>query len=138
MAMKRRGRKRKSVSGYFRTLISENPQWLDGAGTNKLILARFQADHPSKKINNKIKSNLANVKSVLRKVKRKRGGARVSPHLFEARATPGFAGSRSLAGLEEYIDECLTLAKNLDREGLAHVIRLLRNARNEVVWKIGR
>ena len=135
---KRRRRRKGSISGYFKSVIDENPQWLDGVGTNKLILARFQADHPSKPITGKIKANLANVKSVLRKDKRKRGGVRASPHLFAARSTPGFAGSRSLPGLEEYIDECLTLAKNLDREGLAHVIRLLRNARNEVVWKMGR
>ncbi len=138
MLRKRRRRRKESVSGYFKRIIGENPQWLDGEGTNKLILERFHIDHPSKPVTGKIKSNLANVKSVLRKVKRKGGGPRVSPHLYEARATPGFAGSRSLAGLEEYIDECLTLAKNLDRAGLAHVIRLLRNARNEVVWKMGR
>jgi hypothetical protein len=135
---KRRGRKRKSLSGYFKTVIQENPQWLDGVGTNKLILARFQADHPNKPITGKIRANLANVKSVLRRDKRKRGGVRVSPHLFAARSTPGFAGSKSLAGLEEYIDECLTLAKNIDRDGLANVIRLLRDARNHVVWKMGR
>ena len=135
---KRRGRKRKSLSGYFKTVIDENPQWLDGVGTNKLILARFHADHPNKPITGKIRANLANVKSVLRRDKRKRGGVRVSPHLFAARSTPGFAGSKSLAGLEEYIDECLTLAKNIDRDGLANVIRLLRDARNHVVWKMGR
>jgi hypothetical protein len=39
--------------------------------------------------------------------------------------------------LEEHIDDCLTVAKLLDREGLGHVIRLLRQARNEVVWKLG-
>jgi hypothetical protein len=31
----------------------------------------------------------------------------------------------------------LTAAKVLDRQGLAHVIPLLRQARDEVVWKIG-
>lgn len=138
MAVKRRGRKRKSISGYFRQVITDNPQWLDGAGTNELILAQFQQDHPRKKVNNKIKSNLANVKSVLRKLKRKKGGLRAAPHLLAARSTPGFAASRSLPGLEEYIDECLMLAKSIDREGLAHVIRLLRDARNEVVYKTGR
>jgi hypothetical protein len=138
MAKKRRGRRRKSLSGYFKQVINENPSWLDGSGTNALILQRFQADHPNKSITNKIKANLANVKSVLRKGKRRRGGVRVSPHLVAARMTPGFAATRSLAGLEEYIDECLTLAKNLDRVGLDHVIRLLRNARNHVVWKMGR
>ena len=66
MAKKRRGRRRKSLSGYFKQVINENPSWLDGSGTNALILQRFQADHPKKSITNKIKANLANVKSVLR------------------------------------------------------------------------
>jgi hypothetical protein len=35
------------------------------------------------------------------------------------------------------IDDCLTAAKKMDREGLDDVIRLLRNARNGVVWKLG-
>jgi hypothetical protein len=39
--------------------------------------------------------------------------------------------------LEEQIDECLTLGKRLDREGLRGVLVLLRRARNEVVWKLG-
>jgi hypothetical protein len=37
--------------------------------------------------------------------------------------------ARSLEPLEEQIDDCLNLAKHLDREGLAHVIQLLRRAR---------
>jgi hypothetical protein len=44
---------------------------------------------------------------------------------------------RGLPALEEQIDECLTLARGLDREGLADVIAILRRARNEVVWKMG-
>ena len=39
--------------------------------------------------------------------------------------------------LEEKVDDCLTLARIHDREGLDEVIRLLRRARNQVVWKIG-
>jgi hypothetical protein len=39
--------------------------------------------------------------------------------------------------LEEQIDDCLILAKHLDREGLDSVIKLLRRARNEVDWKVG-
>ena len=39
--------------------------------------------------------------------------------------------------LEYQIDECLVLAKVLDREGLESVISHLRTARNEVVWKMG-
>jgi DNA-binding MurR/RpiR family transcriptional regulator len=39
--------------------------------------------------------------------------------------------------VEERIDDCLTAARNLDKDGLEEVIRLLRKARNAVVWKIG-
>jgi hypothetical protein len=35
------------------------------------------------------------------------------------------------------IDECLTMAKTLDRSGLEEVIHHLRRARNQVVWKQG-
>jgi hypothetical protein len=47
------------------------------------------------------------------------------------------ASSNGLEALEEHIDDSLTLAKNLDRSGLAEVIILLRKARNKVVWKLG-
>jgi hypothetical protein len=39
--------------------------------------------------------------------------------------------------LEESIDDCPTQAKNLDREELDSIIKLLRRARNEVVGKLG-
>jgi hypothetical protein len=45
--------------------------------------------------------------------------------------------SRNLDSLEEHIDEGLRLAKNIDRAGLDKVIGLLRQARNQVVWKMG-
>ena len=35
------------------------------------------------------------------------------------------------------IDDCLDLARGMDREGLAQVIELLRSARNEVVRQAG-
>jgi hypothetical protein len=50
---------------------------------------------------------------------------------------PAKRSSSRLEHLEEQIDECLTAARSLDREGQEHVIRLLRQARNEVVWKLG-
>ena len=54
----------------------------------------------------------------------------------QANDTPRKA-ARGLERLEEQIDECLTLARTLDREGLSGVIVMLRRARNEVVWKMG-
>jgi len=44
---------------------------------------------------------------------------------------------RGLASLEENIDNCLDQARSLDRDGLEGIIKLLRRARNEVVWKLG-
>ena len=39
--------------------------------------------------------------------------------------------------LEERIDDCLSMAKGMDRAPLEEVIRHLRHARNMVVWKLG-
>ena len=45
--------------------------------------------------------------------------------------------ARGLESLEERIDDCLTLARSLDRDGLEAVIDLLRKARNGVVVQQG-
>jgi hypothetical protein len=39
--------------------------------------------------------------------------------------------------LEEKIDERMMLARETDAEGLDGVVKLLRRARNEVVWRSG-
>jgi hypothetical protein len=124
-------RKRGSVSAYFRTVFEKNPAWLLGK-SNKPVLAQYRADHSlgeNAEVPQRIRNNLANLKSILRKKHRGRSGAR----LVSVKTVPG----SKLEGLEELIDECLTMAKNLDRSGLESVIRKLRSARNEVVWKIG-
>ena len=121
---------------YFRTLFDENPQWLDSK-SNDLILARYRADHglaEDAAVEKAVKNNLANLKSMMRKKARTAEPARA------ANSTTGGGGGRGgsrLEALEEMIDECLTLAKTQDREGLQDVIGLLRRARNEVVWKLG-
>ena len=50
---------------------------------------------------------------------------------------PFVKSTNRLEMLEEQIDDCLTVAKNLDRTGLEEVIHHLRRARNKVVWKLG-
>ena len=47
-------------------------------------------------------------------------------------------GDTQLELLEHQIDECLILAKTMDRDALASIISHLRQARNETVWKIGK
>jgi hypothetical protein len=125
-----------TVSGYFRRIFNENPKLLKGR-SNEELLRRWLADHPGqKRVPDKIKYILANVKSVLRKKGRKKPKAEQPVAVVSEVARPKVA-PRGLEALEEQIDECLSFAKRLDREGLADVIGLLRRARNAVVWKTG-
>jgi hypothetical protein len=55
----------------------------------------------------------------------------------EATTSPIETGPSELEQLEVLIDDCLSQAKLVDREGFADVIDHLRRARNAVVWKIG-
>jgi hypothetical protein len=124
-----------TVSGYFRKVFAENPSWIDSRSNDQLLL-RWLQDHPGEtKVPEKVRQNLSNIKSVLRKQSRKKPKPKKV-----AQANPAETHRkvvRGLGTLEEQIDECLTLAKIMDREGLANVISLLRRARNEVVWKMG-
>jgi hypothetical protein len=129
---KRKG-KRGVLTKYFRDVFDAHPEWLQGK-SNDPILAQYRQDHGmtmGASVDKKIKANLANLKSTLRKESRDvgkaaRGGAAAAPR----------SGGR-LDALEEAIDDCMTLAKNHDRVGLQQVIHLLRRARNLVVWKGG-
>ena len=124
-----------SVGGVFRGIFQDHPQLLK-TKSNDEVLARYRVAlglAPDAEIEKRIKSIMANVKSVMRKKARKRGR--------KVQAAGGApvpkVSLRSLDHLEEMIDDCLTLAKNIDREELAGVIKSLRHARNEVVWKTG-
>ena len=128
-----------SVSGYFRKVFAEDPKLLKSR-SNEELLRRWLADHPGEKeVPNRVKNSLMNVKSILRKRGRRRGNRQEAQRLQAAGVTPTPARriGRGLEELEEHIDECLTVAKIIDRQGLGQVIRLLRQARNEVVWKLG-
>jgi hypothetical protein len=130
------------VSGYFRKVFQENPTWL-GERSNDKLLARWSADHPGQDVSKSVKQNLANLKSILRSKKRKRKAAKQSA---DGNAPTSAAASttiserrpiRALEALEQQIDDCLSQARTLDREGLDGVIMALRRARNAVVWMIG-
>jgi hypothetical protein len=127
-----------TVSGYFRRIFKENPMLLKERSNDEL-LRRWLADHPGyKEVPQTVKNNLANIKSVLRKKRRKGGRLKAEQPVAAVGevARPKLA-PKSLEALEEHIDDCLTTAKLLDKEGLADVIGLLRRARNAVVWKAG-
>jgi hypothetical protein len=141
-----------SVAGYFRAVFQEKPQWLDSR-SNADLLDRWLVDHPGEKeVPNRIKNIMANTKSVMRKeLRKKKPGKKkkirkaIKLAKQPAAATPaiqqtviGYAATHAgFEELEEQIDECLSMAKTLDRDSLADVIHLLRRARNKVVWKLG-
>ncbi len=123
-----------SKSGWFRNVFTENPGWLKGR-SNELVVARWEAEHSGRKFGPSERNACNNIKSILRKQLRKRGRKAA---VESGGAPPAVKISRAnLEMLEERIDECMGLARSLDRDGLAPVWQTLRKARNEVVWKQG-
>jgi hypothetical protein len=129
-----------STAGYFRKVFGEHPEWLAGP-SNTDVFARWLQDHPGHaEVPEKIKQSLFNTKSVLRKESRKKRGRRKKGQPAAATAATAVAPRKRVHGLESLelaIDDCLTRAREMDSEGLAEVIRSLRQARNAVVWKLG-
>src|SRR5213080_199186 len=113
----RRRRGKESVSGYFRTIFEERPELLESKSNDELI-NRWKAYHGTGDVPNSVRSNLANLKSLLRKRQRqgKLLGSKV-PVMSQTQAPS--TGNNGLEALEECIDDGLTMARNLDRSGLA-------------------
>jgi len=135
--------KSEGVAPYFRPIFAANRRLLK-TRSNKELLKLWLADHPGfAEVPTNVKSGLANLKSVLRKSmrsRRKQKADATATSVAKPAASPLLSKNRAdskLEHLEMLIDDCLTMAKVLDREGLDHVIKDLRRARNEVVWKLG-
>lgn len=127
-----------TVSGYFRRIFKERRDWLKSR-SNAEVLQRWLDDHPGvHEVPVNVRNNLSNIKSVLRSKMRRRGRKKAQPaEASEATAGPVRTVPLGLEALEVQIDDALTLARTLDREGLDEVIDHLRRARNAVVWKLG-
>jgi hypothetical protein len=141
--MAKRPKKRgESMSAYFRQVFGEKPEWLNQK-SNDVVLARYRGDHgmnTEEPVHKSVKATMANMKSIMRK--EARGGTNssrpTSKSAGSAWTVPKAPSNPTLEDLEELIDECLVAAKSYDRAGLEHVIRHLRTARNQVVWKMGK
>jgi hypothetical protein len=130
-----------TITGYFRRIFKENPKLLKER-SNEEVLMRWLKDHPGHgEVPDNVKVGVQNAKTALRKKLAERK-ARRQDEISEQpqteltqrpirRLTP-----KGLEQLEEQIDECLALAKRVDREGLRGVIGLLRVARNAVVRRL--
>jgi hypothetical protein len=137
---KSKGRKGngEGYSGFFRPYLKEHPELLNQKSNTPLI-EYWKKMHPDQaEIPPSLRQNLANLKSNMRKKLREaEEGGKGRSNASQQPAGAIRRGRTALESLEEAIDECMTSAKNLDRDGLATAINLLRRARNEVVWKIG-
>jgi hypothetical protein len=131
-----------TVAGYFRAFFKENPQLL-WERSNEEPFNCWLRDHPGhNEVPQHVKTGLQNIKSALRQKSHKKKAKKQTQSNEPAQARPSQpapqrTSARGLNALEDQIDECLTSAKNLDREGLREVIGLLREARDRVVCKIG-
>jgi len=135
MAKRKRGRKKKSVSGYFRQVFDQHPEWLKEK-SNDLIIAQYRQDHgmgSEAPVRDTVRNNLANIKSVIRK---KKGLGSYAGKTTVSRQRGGSLTQR-LEELESQIDDCMMTARGIDPVGLESIILLLRRARYEVVWKMG-
>jgi hypothetical protein len=136
-----------NTSAYFRRLFREDIKLLKGSDNSELF-QRWLQDHPGhREVPVKVTYILHAVKTRLRQKRRQRRAERaaatpaaVAP-VVSATAAPGPAAARragaSLTRLEEQIDACLAVAREMDPEGLAEVIERLRAARNAVVRMAG-
>jgi hypothetical protein len=135
-----------NTSAYFRRLFKENPKLLKGSDNSEL-LDRWLRDRPGhKEVPVNVKYILHAVKSSVRNKLRQRRAEKaqatpaVAPVVSARPAPPPAAARRagaSLTRLEEQIDACLAVAREMDREGLVEVIDRLRSARNAVVRMAG-
>ena len=126
-----------SLSSYFHKIFAENPRWVRSR-SNKALLKRWLADHPGEtEMPPRVKASLFNVKSLLRRKRQRRRRTEDAAAAAPERASMSRSAVRDLQGLEENIDECLILARSIDRVSLETVINHLRRARNEVVLRAG-
>jgi hypothetical protein len=132
------GPKAENVAPWFRELYTEQPKLLK-IRSNDQVLRMWHDAHPEfKEIPENVKSGLANVKSMMRSKKRKRGRPRKEDAVLAmAPAETANVAEKALENLEISIDDCIAAAKDLKIKGIDDIINALRYARRQVVWKLG-
>jgi hypothetical protein len=123
-----------SKSGFFRQYFRDNPGQLKKRGIKEALDQWLQANPGHTEVPKNIQQAAFNVKSVMKKKKRKRmkaegdnGAASTAPR------TP----VKVLQSLEEQIDQCLFMARSVGSDALGDVVESLRQARNDVILKQG-
>ena len=128
-----------SSYSYIKQLFLDHPELLKEK-SNAAILARYRADHglpEDAPVEKKVINNLANLKSVMRKLLRKKKVVKDAVTTEGERRGRPTKQASMLEQLEVQIDDVLSFAKGQNNEGLLPAIHLLRAARNKVVWLQG-
>jgi hypothetical protein len=102
-----------TVSGYFRRLLEQNPAWLTGRSTQALLDRSLRDNPGQREVPDRVRQNLSNVKSVLRKKLRGKAGGPKRESQPVVAATPAAVPRRGVGRLElleGQIDECLASA----------------------------
>ncbi len=148
MAKAKEKEKPVSTAGYFKQLFTDHPDWL-GEGSNQQVIDRWKEDHPGQEVTKSILNGLANTKSLMRKKlglgkarrRKRRKGAAAPQAATVAKAGTAVKKSRApfamLEKMEGLIDDCLTLARQQNSEGLEDLVKHLRIARRAVAWQMG-
>ncbi|MBL8796486.1 MAG: hypothetical protein JNM56_21480 [Planctomycetia bacterium] len=132
--------KGESTAAYWKRILLERPRLLNSRKSNEALREIWLKDHPGQdEVPANIMANLANVKTQLRNKKGNgKRAATVEVEEAPARQTAHSpAHQRGLKALEDRIDDCLMLAREMNQPQLENVIDRLRRARNEVVVQIG-
>jgi hypothetical protein len=114
------GVKEKSTAAYWKRILHEHPEWVEEAGSNAKLAQLWLSDHPGHtEMPKKIRQNLANIKSMIRRERREEQQAKASARRKEQKAAAG-AGQRppnvsqAYEALEIKIDKCMAQAWALD------------------------
>ncbi len=134
--MARRRRKNgPSLASIFTQYFLDHPDWLN-AGKNEIVIKQFTIDHPSLEVDKRVKQAMYNVKSRMNKGEvglKRRKQSKMAARQLVAAAGRSDRPLAPLAMLEEQIDDCMILAKQIGRERMDHVLHALHSARNAVV-----
>jgi hypothetical protein len=127
-----------SKSGLFKRLFTSNKDLLKVPSIDEII-KMFEAE-TGRSATDKDRGVAANIKSKLRKQlgmrgRRRRGGKRGRPPGSGNAAVAVAVAPRvsSALALEDAIEDCIYLARKMESERLADVIKMLRRARNQLV-----
>ena len=120
-----------SKSSIMREILHDNPA-LRRKGGNAKVLERY-SEITGKPITNSDRQTLANVKSLMKRKKRRRKADADG----EAAPKPRKISGGALERLEIHIDDCLVEARAVGNDQLKKVIDYLRGARNHVVLMQG-